>query len=56
MAAAEAAISGQCVADTAAEWHGLIVYQYHLVRTILFKLVEEVAGVVLKEETVVGQA
>ena len=53
---AEDAISGQCVEDTVAEWYGLIAYQCLLVRTILFKLVEAVAGVVLKEETVVGQA
>ena len=53
---AEDAISGQCVEDTVAEWYGLIAYQCLLVRTILFKLVEAVAGVVLQEDTVVGQA
>ena len=51
-----AAISGQCVEDTVAEWYGLIAYQFHLVRTILFKLVEAVAGVVQQEDPVVGQA
>ena len=47
-------IHGQVVADTAAEWYGQIIFQYHQVVHIAFKLDAVAVGVVQQADVHVG--